>query len=109
MSAEDVSPMKCAALGSVKRKQEVRAGQRSARRGLTMMETSLATLIVGLSVLAVVKLISAVTQQSFYAQKTTTALMLANNIRELMDGLPYNDPAYGTHLGPLTGQTDVSQ
>ncbi len=78
-------------------------------RALTMMETALATIIVGLSVLAIVRLITAVTQQSFYAQKTTTALMLASSIRELMDGLPYNDPAAGTHLGPLPGQNNVSQ
>ncbi len=80
-----------------------------ARRGVTMMETALATILVGLSVLAIVNLVTVVTQQSFYAQKTTTALMLANNIRELTDGLPYNDPAAGTHLGPLAGQNNVSQ
>src|SRR4051812_28842337 len=82
-----------------------RARRRAGRRGLTLLETSLATLIVGLSVLAITKLILAVTQENFYAQKTTPALMLANNMRELMIGLPFNAPAYGTHLGPNPGQT----
>jgi Tfp pilus assembly protein PilV len=79
------------------------------RRGLTLLETSLATLIVGLSVLAITKLILAVTQQNFYAQKTTTALMLANNMRELMIGLPLSDPSSGIHLGPNTGQSTVDK
>ena len=70
-------------------------------RGVTMMETALATILVGLSVLAVVQLITAVTQQSFVAQKTTTGLMLANNVHELMNGLAYNDAKAGNHLGPL--------
>jgi len=78
------------------------------RSGMTMIETALAMIIVGLAVVAIVKLISSVTQQNFYAQKTTTALTLANNVREYMNGLPYNDPATGTHLGVPTG-TPLSQ
>ena len=78
------------------------------RRAFTLLETSLATLIVGLTVLSIVKLITAVTVQNFYAQKTTTAMMLANNLRELFASLPFNDPVYGTHLGPNTGQTTLA-
>jgi hypothetical protein len=72
------------------------------------MEMALSTIIVGVAVLAIVRLITAVTQQNFYAQKTTTALMLANNMRELMVGLPLSDPAAGIHLGPDSGETNVS-
>jgi hypothetical protein len=79
------------------------------RRGVTMMETALATILVGMSVLAMLKLITVVTQQNGVAQKTTTALMLADNIRELTNGLPYNSGTVGNHLGPLTGMTTVSQ
>ena len=79
------------------------------RCGLTLFETMLATIIVGLSVLAIVRLITAIHQQNFYAQKTTTALMLANNLRELMAGMPFTDPANGVHLGPLSGMTTVAQ
>jgi Tfp pilus assembly protein PilV len=77
--------------------------RRGVRRGLTMMETALATLLVGLSILAVVRLITAVTEQNFVAQKTTTALMLADNIHELLNGKAYNDPQVGNHLGPISG------
>jgi hypothetical protein len=83
--------------------------RRNRRAGLTLMETTLSTLIVGLSVLSIVRLVTAVTQQNFYAQKTTTALMLANNMRELLVGLSFNDPAFGTHLGPDVGETTVAQ
>jgi type II secretory pathway pseudopilin PulG len=79
-----------------------------ARRAFTLLETSLATLIVGLTVLSIVKLITAVTTQNFYAQKTTTAMMLTGNLRELFASLPFNDPFYGTHLGPNTGETSVA-
>lgn len=80
-----------------------------ARRAFSILETALATIIVGLTVLAIVRLITAVTQQNFYAQKTVTAEMLANNIRELTAGMPFNDPASGTHLGPDAGETTLAQ
>ncbi len=79
------------------------------RRGLTLFETSLATLIVGLSVLAITRLVTAVHQQNFYAQKTTTALTLANSMRELLAGMPFTDPANGVHLGPLSWESGVTQ
>lgn len=79
-------------------------------RGLTLMETALATVIVGLAVLALVNLIAATNIQTSYSQKQTTAFMLANQIREAMVGMPFNDPLTGTHAGgPNTGQTNVSQ
>jgi type II secretory pathway pseudopilin PulG len=77
-------------------------------RAFTLLETSLATLIVGLTVLSIVKLVTAVTGQNFYAQKTTTAMMLANNLRELFASLPFNDPINGTHLGPNSGETSLA-
>ena len=83
-------------------------GSRHARRGLTMIETALATIIVGLSVLSIVKLVTVVVGQNMVAQKTTTALTLANNVREYMNGLPFNDPATGTHRGIAAG-TPLSQ
>ncbi len=79
------------------------------RRGLTMFETALATVVVGTAITAIVKLITAVSQENFYAQKTTTALTLADDLRELVDGLPMCDPANGVHLGPDNGVTQVSQ
>jgi len=85
------------------------APARKKRRGLTMFETALATVVVGTAITAIVQLIYAVTQENFYAQKTTTALTLANDMRELIDGLPLADPAVGVHLGPTNGLTQPSQ
>lgn len=73
-----------------------------------MIETALATIIVGLSVLSIVKLVTVVVGQNMVAQKTTTALTLCNNVREFMNGLPFNDPATGTHLG-IAANTPLSQ
>ena len=74
-----------------------------------MMETALATILVGLSVLAVVRLITAVSEQNFVAQETTTALMLADDMREYMKGLAYNDAAVGNHLGPVNASIPFTQ
>src|ERR1035437_6365938 len=78
------------------------------RRGFTLLETALATVIVGSAVLALMKLVTATTTQNVAAQRMTIGLMLANNVREMMAGLPYNDPANGTHLGPDAGETLAS-
>ncbi len=69
------------------------------RRGLSLLETAMATMVVGLAVLSLIKLVATVTTQNVATQRVTIGLMLANNIREMMAGLPYNDPAIGTHLG----------
>ena len=89
-------------------KKHPSASRRGKRRGLTMFETALATVVVGTAITAIVQLIWAVTQENFYAQKTTTGLTLANDMRELIDGLPLADPAVGVHLGP-NGLTQPSQ
>ena len=78
------------------------------RRGLSLLETAMATMIVGLAVLSMMKLVASVTTQNVATQRITVGLMLANNIREMMAGLPYNDPANGTHLGPDAGETLAS-
>jgi Tfp pilus assembly protein PilV len=85
------------------------------RRGLTLMETTLATVVVGLAVLATVKLVSATSMQTGYSQRLTTAFMLANNMRELLGSLPFNDPTTNTTPasplpnGPQNGEASVSQ
>lgn len=59
-------------------------------RGLTLMETALATVIVGMAVLSLVKLITVTTQETGYSQRLTTAYMLANQIRESTTGLTFS-------------------
>lgn len=60
------------------------------RRGLTLMETALATVIVGVAVLSLVKLMTVTTQQTGYSQKLTNAYMLANQVRESTGGLTFS-------------------
>lgn len=82
--------------------------KRARRRGLTLMETALTTVIVGLAVTALVKLVIATTQQDAISQRATAASLLAENVREMMAGLPFTDPAGGTTgFGPEAGETSL--
>lgn len=76
------------------------------RRGFTLIEAALTTVIVGSGVLSTVILFAACTKENSVAANTTTAMMLAGNIQEMMEGLSFNDPAYGsTYFGPEPGET----
>jgi hypothetical protein len=80
-----------------------------ARRGFTLIEASLATIIVGVGVLSMMQLFAACTLQNRESNHTTTAMLLAENIQETMAGLMLVDPAYGvTYFGPEPGQTLAS-
>src|ERR1035437_3158225 len=81
-----------------------RSGKRSTttqRRAFTLIETTLTTIIVGLAITALVKLVLTNTQQNRYTQRLTTGCLLADNVREMMAGLPFSDPSNGTlSFGP---------
>src|SRR5689334_13019698 len=87
----------------------VRAAGRSSRRGrraFTLIETTLTTIIVGLAITALVKLVLMNTQQNRYTQRLTTGCLLAENVREMMAGLPFTDPSNGTlSFGKESGET----
>jgi hypothetical protein len=83
-----------------------RGRPRRARLGFTLMEAALATAIVGVGILAMVKLIAACTQGNSLAKQVTTATLLADHIQEAMAGLPINDPyLVNTYFGPEPGET----
>jgi prepilin-type N-terminal cleavage/methylation domain-containing protein len=76
------------------------------RRGFTLIEASLATVIVGVGILSMMQLFTACTRQNAAAADMTTAMLLAENIQETMAGLSFSDPAFGrTYFGPEPGQT----
>ena len=78
---------------------------RRRRHGFTLVETTLTTIIVGLAITALVKLVLMNTQQNRYTQRLTTGCLLAENCREMMAGLPFSDPSNGTlSFGPETGE-----
>ena len=83
-----------------------RAGHGSRRRGFTLIEASLTTLIVGVGILAMVQLFATCSRQNRDANQETTAMLLVGNIQETMNALPLVDPVYGSsHFGPEPGET----
>jgi type II secretory pathway pseudopilin PulG len=78
---------------------------RPRRGGFTLMETVLATVIVGLGILSMMELFTACTRQNRAAFDMTTAMLLAQNMQETMADLSFTDPAYGkTYFGPEGSQ-----
>jgi type II secretory pathway pseudopilin PulG len=64
-------------------------------RGFTLIEAALATVIIGVGVTAMMELFSACTKENRAAGQSTVAMMLTENIRELMEDLAFNDPTSG--------------
>src|ERR1041385_4251470 len=76
----------------------------------TLIETSLAIIIVSTGVLAIVAAEQAYHQQNNASLKIGTALMLANEVREMTLSLPSCDPILGKeYFGPEPGETAVAQ
>jgi len=76
------------------------------RTAFTLLESALATIIIGVGVLAIMGLFDACTRQNAQGAQATTAMMLAGHIQELMEGLPFCDPVKGAStFGPETGET----
>ncbi|HVT83065.1 MAG TPA: hypothetical protein VHM90_20675 [Phycisphaerae bacterium] len=78
---------------------------RRRRRAWTLIETTLTTIIVGLAVSSLVKLVLTSTQTNRYTQRLTIGSLLAENCREMMGNLPFCDPAEATlNFGPESGE-----
>jgi hypothetical protein len=78
-------------------------------RGFTLIEAALATVIVGTGVLAIIAAQQAYHRKNDWAQRTGTAMLLANEVRELTLTLPQHDPIAGdSNMGPETGETGVA-
>ena len=72
-----------------------------ARRGFTLIEAALATVIVGTGVLAIVFAQQTFHRQNDWAQRSAVAMRLAGEIRELAINLPRHDPVTGLEFwGP---------
>jgi prepilin-type N-terminal cleavage/methylation domain-containing protein len=75
------------------------------RRGFTLIEAALTTVIIGVGVLAAMQLFAAVTMQNNHSQHMTTAMMLGTNVQEAMSGLAFTDPVAGRNsFGPEAGE-----
>lgn len=69
------------------------------RRGFTLIEAALVTVIIGVGVLAMMQLLAAGTMSNIESTELTTGLNLANNIRELTQSLKYAESDTTTHWG----------
>jgi prepilin-type N-terminal cleavage/methylation domain-containing protein len=67
-----------------------RPGSRA--RGFTLIETAIAMVIIGVAIVASIRLFASCSQQNSISTRMTNAMLLAGNIREAMTGLPFNDP-----------------
>jgi type II secretory pathway pseudopilin PulG len=75
-------------------------------RGFTLIETALATIIIGVGVLALVAAQQGFHQQNNWSTHASIALNLGNEIREMTLNLPQRDPVTGTlNWGPDAGET----
>ncbi|QQE13001.1 hypothetical protein JD969_05955 [Planctomycetota bacterium] len=84
---------------SVKRRHSHRSA------GFTLIEAALTTVIVGTGVLAIVAAQQAYHQKNDWAAKSGTAMLLANEVRELTLSLPIHDPITGDAiLGPESNE-----
>lgn len=67
-------------------------------RGFTLIETSMATVIIGVGVLAMVDAQSSFIVSNQWSSHAASATFLANEIRELTRNLPKHDPVNGISL-----------
>src|SRR4029453_4687232 len=69
---------------------------RTAARGFTLMEASLAVLIVAYGFLATMELFASCAAENQRSAQMTTAQMLCTNVQEMTTGLAFRDPFYAT-------------
>lgn len=82
---------------------------RNRPRGFTLIEAALTTVIVSTGVLAIMAAQQAFHKKNDFAQRTGTALLLANELRELTMVLPKHDPFTGLdNVGPESGEDNVA-
>ncbi len=75
-----------------------RPASRSSEQGFTLIETSMATVIIGVGVLAMVDAQSAFIVSNQWSSHAASATFLANEIREFTRNLPKHDPVNGISL-----------
>jgi len=74
--------------------------------GFTLIEASLTTVIIGTGVLAILAAQQAYHQKNNWSTRTSTAMLLANEMRERTLSMPLHDPLTGEMtLGPESDET----
>jgi prepilin-type N-terminal cleavage/methylation domain-containing protein len=65
------------------------------RRGFTLIEAAMVTVIIGIGVVGMLQLLAVGTLSNSKGTELTTAINLANNIREISLGMQFADPTPG--------------
>lgn len=60
-------------------------------RGFTLIEAALVTAIVGIGIVGLLELLAAGSMANINSKQLTTAVFLANNVNEMMQGVPYDE------------------
>ena len=82
---------------------------RNHRRGFTLIEAALATIIVGVGVLSIMTAQAAFHKQNHWSTHASTATRLGNEVREMTLNLPRLDPVTGAIVwGAEANETSVA-
>ena len=85
-------------------KQRRILGLRAAsRRGFTLLEAALSTVIIGVGIVAMVDAQSAFIKANLWSSHAASGTYLANEVREMTRGLPKHDPVTGLFLTSPSG------
>lgn len=81
------------------RTRAIRSSRRRHAPGFTLIETSLALIVIGVGVLAFIDAQRAFIEQNNWSSRSATGALLANEVRELTRHLPKYDPVLGLTAG----------
>jgi len=82
--------------------------RRPRRKGFTLIEAAMTTVIIGVGCVAMLRLLGAGTLANNDGAELTTGMNLAGNIRELLMGVHYSDPTSPSHWGAESGETSAT-
>lgn len=88
--------MVCSNVSSIARRELLRRCR--ARRGFTLIEAGFVTVVIGLCTVATLQLMAVGTVSNDQSAEMTVAVNLANNVRDIMVGLPLYDPQNPTQF-----------
>jgi prepilin-type N-terminal cleavage/methylation domain-containing protein len=89
------------------RKNIVISSGQARRRGFTLIEAAITTVIIGVGCVAMLQLLAAGTMANGEGAELTNAMHLAGNVRECMAGVSFSDPTVAEGWGPEAGEGSV--
>ncbi|MEM1329089.1 MAG: hypothetical protein AAGG07_00865 [Planctomycetota bacterium] len=97
-----------AEISAAPRPRKPKRARRAARRGFTLIEAAMTTVIIGVGVVAMVEAQQSFLRSNNWSNQASTATLLAREIREFTRFLPRHDPVTGLYFetdddGNVTG------